>query len=732
MLPRIFALARGAFWRWALLVFLLLTVVWLARAPLPPPASLDLRLTLAAAPAGRSDPLVVTGHTGAADFCYVRRVAPDRIVFGYDSWGAGGPESAPLPYRPDTAVALRLDLPALSDPFTHSRGQPPPRLRLEYDGRVIFDQEVHFHGHPNPEVRFAVNPVGGTTCGPLLAGRLTDAAGREWLGPLRLSVAWPQRLPLALRRSPGAVPVLALLALALVAAARGSFRLLRSAPSLSPWWREHRVFLLVSAGCTFLFAGLLTGWRGDLLYAENFGDVYDYQAAALLGGRLDLPRSVIENEAFVVAGRSYIYFGPTPALARLPWVLFDVGFGRLSRGFFLVYYLAGLTATYALLRHVWRRVRGAAPLPAALTGLLLLNAGLGSTLLYLGSRVYVYHEAILGGCALALWSAYASLRQLAAGDDAQAGRHAGGAPRKWWLIAWVLGVLAVHTRPTAGLFALGLLGTVAGWQIWTALRPRLLPTRAVPGESARPPALLAAVGRPLTIGLLALAGLLSFNGLSYVKFGSFEGAPLRYHVQYDAARLARIEGRNFHLANLPRNAGSYFTRWTGEWRPTYPFLFCHGTPRSQHPQARIDLDEPMLALPYAMPGLCLLALGGGLYAAWREPRLRLPLGVLTFAATPVVLALLAAVATAHRYTGDFCPLLLPLAAGGAVGLAALRPRWRRLVGAALALATVAAILAGTALAVSYQGEGVWGAPDAIRRDFADLRRKIDHFVLPSR
>src|ERR687895_222770 len=61
---------------------------------------------------------------------------------------------------------------------------------------------------------------------------------------------------------------------------------------------------------------LLAG--GGFLRRTPLGGFFDAQAHSLLDLRWDVPREVLSIEAFVVDGRSYMYFGPTPALLRLP------------------------------------------------------------------------------------------------------------------------------------------------------------------------------------------------------------------------------------------------------------------------------------------------------------------------------------------------------------------------------------------------------------------------------
>jgi hypothetical protein len=58
-------------------------------------------------------------------------------------------------------------------------------------------------------------------------------------------------------------------------------------------------------------------------------------------------------------------------LLRVPFVLFDVAFGRLTRGFMLVFFLGTVVASYLLLRHAVKLSRGpdAVPSPCAISPL---------------------------------------------------------------------------------------------------------------------------------------------------------------------------------------------------------------------------------------------------------------------------------------------------------------------------------------------------------------------------
>lgn len=688
-----------------LATFVALALVGLTRTfpPLPPELTLELKFPSGTPP--RTEPLIASGTFGHADFLVINYVDRTTATFSYDYWGFGGPTSASVTFVPGGRHTLRVALPAF-DALPGAPKTATAPLRLEFDGRVILSQAVAYHPRLSDQIAFGENPVGGTTAGGFFRGDIFTTAQRKVRGAPSAFFSWPARLGTWLTAKPGEVVVAALLALA---AAFLAFRTQRwlahrrpAAPAASPVFAghprpPHAWFLGTAALCALAFSAVVTGGTFRFNVPESFGSFYDYQAASLMHGRLDVPSAAVDGEAFAFEGKLYGYFGPTPALLRLPFTLFDLAFGHLSRSFLLGYYLASLAAVYALLIQASRLLSGRATWPApADVVLLVTGAGLGSTLFFVSSRAYIYHEAIACGVAFALWSAWASLRWLSS-------------PRSLaWLGALLLGTLSVHARPPVGLFALSVLGCVAAVHLWSQ-------------RQAGPRAWL----RPTAIGLLSVCGVLSFNGLSYLKFKSFDGAPLKYHVQYHPERLARIDGKNFHLANFRYNFDGYVWRPNFVFRPTFPYVFIAGRNPNDYPLAKIDLAEPTLALPYAMPGLVVLAVAGGLFALVRWPAARRPLGVLAVAALPMTAALFMAVAISQRYTADFCPALLIAAAFGLASAELLPRPLLRPLRLGLAALTFVSILITAAITLHYQGEGVWGVPKEITDRYQALRKTVD-------
>jgi hypothetical protein len=465
-------------------------------------------------------------------------------------------------------------------------------------------------------------------------------------------------------------------------------------------WSRHGLFLVCAMINVLVFTWLITGGKFRLIYPDAFGAFYEFQAQSLLRGHLDVPFESLGSEAFLVNGKAYGYFGPTPALLRMPFVLAGVGFGHMTRSFMLADYVACLAAAYLCLLHLTRMMRGEAERPSPWAVLLLLaSAGLGSSLLFLASRAYVYHEAILCGAALALWATYFALRYL---ED-----HRGS-----WLLALACGTLSLQARPPSGLFALVFLGCVALAHLFAHRHDR---------DAWR---------QPMLVGALAAVAFSSLFAVAYLKFGTLEGAPLRYHVQYDAARLAKIEGKNFHLANVRHNLDAYFLAPTFEAGLRLPFLIFDiqklEQKKHEFPEAKMDLEERVVGILYAMAGLVGLSVAGMVGGA-RDPRFRGPMLLTVLAAAPFLVVMLTFVATSHRYTADFCPMLVLAGTLGLVYLDTFDGTKR------LALLCVASLLTAFAFALTlglsfhYRVDLAWGVPEELRNQFLHLREIADRW-----
>lgn len=470
--------------------------------------------------------------------------------------------------------------------------------------------------------------------------------------------------------------------------------------------RRHAWFAATALMCVAVFGWMVSFGTFRFFEEDVFGSFYDHQAAAWLHGRWDVPEAALSGEAFVVDGRIYGYFGPTPALLRVPLVALGLGFAKLTRLFMLLDYAACLVGAYALLRVAARyRDDRAEPAPWAVV-LFTASVGLGSTVFFLGSRAYVYHEAILCGVAFALWSTFCAWRFLR--EPAS----------RWWVGALICGVLAVQARAPIGLFALTLLALVALAQ---AVR-RGTPPQSTPAPKAE------SLRRAIVVVALSACGVFSFNLVSYVKFGTFEGCPLRYNVQYTPEKLAVLGNRNFHLGNLRFNTDAYLLRPSFSLQPAFPYIYREYLDRRKYPESRMAYRDQTLAMPWSMPGLFALAFAGSALAVGLVPAYRRPLAILWLAALPAALAMLTAVAVTQRYTADFAPFMIAAAAFGVLSIDLLAGRLRALARMVIAGLAVLGAAITLALTLHHQREIVWGVPENVRQEYQRWRVSVDRFL----
>lgn len=629
-------------------------------------------------PGGRY-PLIVSGRAEECDLLILECVDARTVVLRYDSWGHGGPVSAPLAWPAGRDGRWEIEMPAFKSAAQHL-AVGSGNLRVTLDGRTVLTGPVQYYLRSSTQLTFGKSPFAHPMVTTTLPGVFERLPGhdRSWTSRAVDWLAWG-RWQLGLNF---------IAALVVVPLAKG---LWQNRQRVAAAVTTHRHFLAATAVCATAFAAVLTQGRFDLLGWEPFANFYDYQAIALLNGRLDVPISSLYGEHFVIDGRAYGYFGPTPSLLRLPFLIYGWTFGDMARAAMLVGFIAALGGAYALLSESFRWVGGRTARPAPImVCIFVVHVGLGSSLFFLGSRAFTYHEALLWGVAFATWSAWGALKYFSSGRSG------------WWVTAFGLGLLALHARPPAGLFALVVLAGVSV----------LVPSGGLQRKGG------------IALALLALAGIASFNALSYLKFGTFEGCPLRLNNQYTPERLAHIESKQFRIGNVPYGLDTYFLQPRVAVRPQFPWLYLPPTlSPDDYRDAKLDLSDHTAALPAGMPGLFGLATVGLAWTAWRRRSLRGWALALGGAFALLAVAMCAAVATAERYTADFVPFLI---VGGALGLAALNLRRRGLL--LLAIATAWAIALTLSITLNYQARSIWGVPPEIQQSYEAWFRRIDRIT----
>ncbi len=161
---------------------------------------------------------------------------------------------------------------------------------------------------------------------------------------------------------------------------------------------------------------LLTRFSGHLAGPELLGAAYDSLADHLTRGRSTLEPWAIRWEAFHVGDRIHTYFGPLPALLRMPAnQLAPSLYGLWSRGSCLLAAVLALGALALLLQHALAsNPHLALPTRRRLLEFSLLGFGLASPWLFVMSAGSLYHESIVWGAAASAWGVYFAARLLEA------------------------------------------------------------------------------------------------------------------------------------------------------------------------------------------------------------------------------------------------------------------------------------------------------------------------------
>lgn len=464
--------------------------------------------------------------------------------------------------------------------------------------------------------------------------------------------------------------------------------------------RRHASSLGVGLVCLVICFWMITEGTGVVLFHRGFDAFYDSQANSLAHGHWDVPPDAISGEAFVVHGKYYGYFGFTPALPRLFLdFLLPSFYGHWTRLLMLLW-IASIVAVIVAFFDEFSIV----PNP-----FLLAVAILGSTLFFLCSHAIVYHEAIITGAALALWAYFFFCRYLRR-------------PRLAFLAAaCMFSFLSFFARFTVGAGPLILASFLC-----VALLYRHFSAAQTLLDRLELPSPAAAAGHAVVIALfLAFTGA-TYLSVNHAKFGTWlNPAPYQYHVQYDAARLARIEGNINHISNIPFDLSAYFGPTRIELGKSFPWFRMTGRGPSPGSAAKIDRIERYSSVPAAMPALAMLSILGIVFAGKnRASSRRRALPVLIAAFTAACLILTNAYIT-YRYVHDYYPFLVIAAILGIGAIQSISSKRHRLTAWILiAAAGIWSMGANFAFALSWQREDFWPEPGP-QVAFMHLRGRIN-------
>jgi hypothetical protein len=298
--------------------------------------------------------------------------------------------------------------------------------------------------------------------------------------------------------------------------------------------------LPVTLGLTvFLWLFTMTGGR-DIFVNEVLGGAFDSQAEHFWRGDVGVDAAAIGHEIMNVNGKVRMYFGPFPALLRIPLnFIYPAGHGKWSR---ISGFCAGVIALFAFAGLVGTALRSSSLSSGArnwIGNACMIGFALGSPLLLLLGNLSIYDEAIIWGFAWCVAALYFLCRS----------RTDEGAALTRSLLGFSLcASAALLSRATFGApFVL----------IAPLLAIRLLNRWAV---------------RKIAVLLLPLgAALVFYLLLSYARFGDFSGMNMRYNIN-PVQRDFAVKHGVFRIERVPYSFADYFVLRTPKLQRQAPFL----------------------------------------------------------------------------------------------------------------------------------------------------------------
>jgi len=387
------------------------------------------------------------------------------------------------------------------------------------------------------------------------------------------------------------------------------------APNLLP------VALVLSA---VLWIFTMTGGP-QIFVKEVLGGAYDSQAEHFLRGDVGVDTAAIAHETMLVDGKVRMYFGPFPALLRIPLnLIYPAGHGKWSR---ISGFCAGVIALFAFAGLVKTALRSS-PLSSHARNWMgnacVIGFALASPLLLLLGNLSIYDEAIIWGLAWSLAALYFAWRSRTAED-----------------VALTRSLLAFSCCAGAALLSRATFGAP-----FVLIAP-LLGLRLFQRQPIRN---FAALFLPLG------AAFVFYLTLSYARFGDFSGMNMSYSINSDQRNFA-VEHGLFRIERVPYSFADYFILRAPELQREPPFFKAGRQPYHDHEILYVmPFTETYSSLLWssswillgAVIGMAMLLRPGGADGVDRA------IAAIFFLQVLVILSFMG---LAQRYLAEFFPLL---------------------------------------------------------------------------
>jgi hypothetical protein len=373
-----------------------------------------------------------------------------------------------------------------------------------------------------------------------------------------------------------------------------------------------------------LLAAFATTGGCEIFVPEVLGSAYDSQAEHFLRGNVDVDGEAIRHEAMIVDGKARMYFGPFPALLRIPLnYIYPRGRGAWSRLSGLCAGIIALASFAALVADALRSSSLSLRSRAWFGSACIAAFALASPLLLLLGNLSIYNEAIIWAFA---WS-------LAALFFANRARDATERPRTGLLLGFSF--CAAGALLSRGTFGLPFL-------LIAPLLVVQLPSHRLKGAAA----ILLPLGASLACYLL----------LSHARFGSWIGTSYEHYINPVHREFAKNYGI-FRLNRVPYGFIEYFSVRFPTIQSELPFFKAD---RHAVPQASLyslPFSENYLSVIWCSTWLIAGATIGMFYLFRRQHSTAFQRGVAAAFFIEFIL-ILSHFTLAQRYTTDLYPFLI--------------------------------------------------------------------------
>jgi hypothetical protein len=450
--------------------------------------------------------------------------------------------------------------------------------------------------------------------------------------------------------------------------------------------RPHWPTLTILAVALWLFT---TTGGNQVFVNDMLGEAYDSQAEHFLRGDVSVDGEAIRHEAMIVNGKARMYFGPLPALLRIPLnFVYPAGRGRWSRISVFSAAVIALCAFAALIRDALAKSVVKPIVRERFEIVCLVAFAFASPLLLLLGEASIYNEAAIWGLAGSMAALLFAFRS----------REKSGWHLTFTLIAFsISGGAALLARVTFGIPLL-----IVAVLLATRVRP---PRRT----------------RNLIALLLPIAVAAAFHMLlSYERFGSIVGVNYNYYINSTQREFARTHGI-FRLTRVPYAFGDYFALRPPSLQADAPFFHAerhaYGATETRR-LTSVPASEAYISIPWCSAWLVAGALAGSVLL-FRKGDADTFERLIAAALVLECLAILAYFAIAQRYAADFYPFLV-------VGFVVFLRRGGIMVsqmrGIVIALAAVS-ICVNTLTTISWLTESDQNVPTQTRDAWRGLLRR---------